>query len=456
MYALPTIFLVALIGFSTRSVSSSTFSQNGAKKRFEDRFNRTCGKYPFVQQYIRLMESPTKRYTIFVFHEAGAGNNGGLGDRLGGMVSAVAFSIRTKRTLLITGDKAFEESFRPYHPNNDGNKYTWSNWDWAGWKQEYASNMTYLRQCVNPRPAARICTLDKDLPQQVVKFRSNRAFLCRWVILPEVYRNSGLKELGIDQHTDLFEVAGCMLRLAIWPTTRLWNALDKSLKPQFRDRPSTKTTYQVGFHFRCGDNSFSKKKGIKGAMAKNPECYFDPSVPWKGTAFMDDKSLESPVDSGRCGRKILDSLPANMRENALAYIASDNPDSSQQINTTVNWPFVVLPPRVCHVDLQASFDCTLTTSLHWFMLSLSDKMVMQGLIQPPVGTGSMFEDISPITGKPQPPVITGAISGFSRFASIYGLDPDVTRYGIGCEPINKTALAKQTQGNWLCNPRRLY
>jgi hypothetical protein len=243
----------------------------------------------------------------------------------------------------------------------------------------------------------------------------------------------------------------------MWPRQRLWIALDKSLAPQFQNRQSTATSYQIGFHYRCGDNSFSRKKSVDGkSRQRNPECYFDPTVPWKGTSFMDDKSLESPVDSALCGKNLLESLPAAQRENALAYIASDNPDSSQQINSTIGWPFVVLPPKVCHVDLQASFDCTLSTSLQWFMLSLSDKIVMQGLIQPPIGTGSFFEDISPITGKPVAPIVTGAISGFSRFASIYGLDPDVTRYGIGCQSINKTLLSRQTQGNWLCTPKRLY
>ena len=366
-------------------MNGQSYSESGARQRFVNRFNATCNKYPFVQEYVTNLMSPAQRYVIFVFHEAG-GLNGGLGDRLGGMVSAIAFALRTGRTLLISGDKAFEESFQPYHPDllsTSGRKHKrrrWGDWDWAGWKRDYAGNMTYLRQCVNPKPNAAMCQLDTDVPQRVVKYRSNRAFLCRWVIKQALYRNSGLARMGITAQTDLFEAAGCMLRLAMWPTERLWKALDKSLEPQLRQQQQRQrqtstskviTSYQIGFHFRCGDKSFG------GSKTKNPECYFDPTVPWKGTNFMDDKSLDSPIDAAVCGKKILHGLSSSTQSHAMTYIASDNSDSSQQINGTMQWPFVVLPPKGCHVDLQASFDCTLTTSLHWFMLALSDKIIMQ-------------------------------------------------------------------------------
>lgn len=437
---------------STIAIDQS-FSNSGPRSRFEDRFNKTCGKYPFVKKYVSNLESPSQRFIIFAFHEAGS-SNGGLGDRLGGLVTAVAYALRTGRTLLISGDKAFEEAFQPFHPNNGG-RYHWRDWHWAGWRDEYShgGNFTYLRNCVNPRPSAKICTLDNDLPQKVVKLRSNRAFLCRWLVKREIYEKSSLADLGINSETDLFEAAGCMLRLAMWPTERLWKALDKSLEGQLSTRTSSVISYQLGFHFRCGDSSF--RPGQNPAI-RNPECFFESTAKWKGTAFMDDKSLDSPVDHARCGRKIIDGMSNEQRENAMVYIASDNHDSGQQINSTLNWPFVILPPEVCHVDLQASFDCTLSTSLHWFMLSLSDKLVMQGLIKPDKGSGSYFEDVPPSDGSPQLSQEQGSISGFSRFAGIYGLNEDISRYGLGCNSVNKTALSKQTQGNWLCNPKQIY
>jgi hypothetical protein len=427
-----------------------TYSGSGARKRFEANFNNTCSKYPFVVQYIANLEAPSERYVVFVFHETGS-NNGGLGDRLGGMVSAVAFALRTGRTLLISGDKAFNEAFQPYHPRNES-RYQWGDWNWSGWKKEYSqnSNMTYLKNCVNPKPSARICQLDNDMPHKVVKLRSNRAFLCRWVVKPKIYQKSNLARLGISGDTDLFEAAGCMLRLAMWPTEKLWNALDKSLESQMLSRPSMDTSYQVGFHFRCGDKSFSNEKG----GLKNPECFFDPAIPWTGTNFMDDKSLDSPVDAANCGRKILDSLSPALQKDAMVYIASDNADSAQQINSTIKWPFVILPPKACHIDLKASLDCSLTTSLHWFMLSLSNNIVMQGLIQPV--SGSMFEDLPSEDGRSVLLKQQGSISGFSRFAGIYALNSDVSRYGLTCNPANRHAVSRQTQGNWLCDPKQLY
>ena len=440
---------------------TTLFSESGSRQRFENRFNQTCRKYPFVNDFVRNLENPSRRYVIFVYHETGQGNTGGLGDRLGGMVSAIAFALRTNRTLLISADKAFEDAFQPYQMNNHVGKYKWGNWDWAGWDRSFSGNMTYLKLCVNPKPSAFNCQLDDDYPEQVVKYRSNRAFLCRWVTKNDLYIKSELNRMGITKETDLFEVAGCMLRLAMWPTERLWRALDKSLEPQLRHREriglSGSTSYQIGFHFRCGDNSFTQQKSrTSGSLTHNPECYYDPKVPWKGTNFMDDKSMDSPVDAASCGRYILGNLSVSERNNAMVYIASDNPDSSQQINRTIAWPYVVKPPKVCHVDIQASFDCSLTTTLHWFMLSLSDKIVMQEMIKPIIGSGSLFEDLPPEDNSPRIPPQPGAISGFSRFASIYALDKDVIRYGRSCKSIDKSLLAKETQGNWLCNPKYLY
>eukprot|EP00600_Ochromonadales_sp_CCMP1393_P002578 CAMPEP_0174985128 /NCGR_PEP_ID=MMETSP0004_2-20121128/18157_1 /TAXON_ID=420556 /ORGANISM="Ochromonas sp., Strain CCMP1393" /LENGTH=70 /DNA_ID=CAMNT_0016237717 /DNA_START=17 /DNA_END=225 /DNA_ORIENTATION=- len=67
-----------------------------------------------------------------------------------------------------------------------------------------------------------------------------------------------------------------------------------------------KTHKQVGFHFRCGDSSFSTGSTSSSHhhhqhKAPNPECYYDPAVPWKGTSFADDRSIDSPVDEATCG-----------------------------------------------------------------------------------------------------------------------------------------------------------
>lgn len=192
-----------------------------------------------------------------------------------------------QRTLLISGDKSFEESFHPYHPKNDG-RYTWSYWSWSGWSAEYArgSNFTHLKHCVNPERTAKVCHLDVVLSERVVKHQSNRAFLCGWVMKKEVYNRSYLSRLGITSEADLFEVPGCMLRLAIWPTEKLPEPLDESVQSQLSTKRS-KAFFQIGLQFRCGDNSFSKV--AKGNSDFNPEYVFDTTAKWNGTRFMDDK-----------------------------------------------------------------------------------------------------------------------------------------------------------------------
>lgn len=85
----------------------------------------------------------------------------------------------------------------------------------------------------------------------------------------EVYNRSYLSRLGITSETDLFEVAGCMLRLAIWPTEILLETLDKSVQSQLTTKRS-KTFFQIGLQFRCGDSSFSEV--VKGNSDFNPEC----------------------------------------------------------------------------------------------------------------------------------------------------------------------------------------
>ena len=302
------------------AIADQKFSQSGPRERFENNFNKTCGKYPFVAEYVANLEAPSQRFLVYLFDEAGV-DNGGLGDRLAGMISAVAFAMRTGRTLLLSADKAFEDAFQPYHPNNGG-RYTWGNRSWSGWqeKNSHGPNTSHLLQCVNPRPSQTICCLDKDLPGNIVRYRSNRAFLCRWVVKLKLYANSNLKRLGINKDTDLYEASGCMLRLVMWPTERLWKALDKSLESTFSSRSSL-TSYQVGFHFRCGDKSFIKgTTESPGVVKRNPECYYDANVPWKGTNFLDDQALDSPVDHAVCGKKILSQLTPEIQKNAMVYI----------------------------------------------------------------------------------------------------------------------------------------
>ena len=420
--------------------------------------------------------------------------------------------------------------------------------DWAGWKREYSANMTKLH-CINPRPSQKFCALDRDLWKnyKVVKYFGNRSYLCRWNIKASLNIETELKEiLGIQSvghfapssdavrhvasEVDLYEVAGCLLRLAVSPTDLLWDALDHSLQSQMNkilsplqdslqseqrvDVPSPIISEQIGFHFRCGDSSFApssaSSEGAKRPVAPNPQCWVNPDSPgsWAGTSFTDDKSMDSPLDLALCGHQILRNSTFSKRSSSadsplsvrpsspgssssssssssqglkLLYIASDNPISSQQINETIlhllhseatsSTPLssrvgLIRPPKACHVDLAGTGSghshCSLQTSVHWFMLALSDHLVLQALLPPTQGfsmyesakEGARFDPFtSPFSALTAPPV-----SAFSRYAAIYSLGGDSTiRYGRSCSnKVSMALLSHQSHGNWVCDPKMFY
>ena len=143
----------------------------------------------------------------------------------------------------------------------------------------------------------------------------------------------------------------------------------------------------------------------------------------------------------------------------MAYIASDNADSARQINTTMQWPLSITPTDSCHVDLAANPMCSRMTFVQWFMLSLSDKIVMQSLrnnLDANSPYHAVSEETKALDALYKQYGSQGPISAFSRYAAIYGLQKDGLRYGLGCKSVNKTALSWQTQGNWLCGPKLFY
>ena len=456
-----TVFLVWLAS----SLDEGVYSKLGPRTKFEKDFQETCSPYPFVRRYEDLMSKSrnkdTDEYMIYVFNEKNKGGNGGLGDRLGGLITAMAFALRTNRIFLMHGDKSFEESFRPYVGAADGSKHSWSNWEWAGWHSSFHKNMTFNRGCVNPRPGNLGCALDTEgkvdySAYKVVRHRGNRAYLCRWGIRDSLGLREELTEtLGITRQSDLYEVAGCMLRLAMWPTDILWNTLDQWLTGSVG--MSTPISTQVGLHFRCGDASFGASRG----GPTNSQCVFQSPDTWKGTSFADDYSLDSPMDEASCGKQVLRQYADRARGagRVLAYIASDNADSARQINATMGWPISVTPTDSCHVDLAANPMCSRMTFVQWFMLSLSDKIVMQSLKNDPDANSpyhAVSDETRVLDAEYKKYGSQGPISAFSRYAAIYGLQKDGLRYGLGCKAINRTALSWQTQGNWLCGPKLFY
>lgn len=477
---------------------ASYYSKEALKLKFESNFIQKCSKYPFYKTHLSMLERPSHDYLQYVFHD-GTNSGGGLGDRLGGLITAYAFAMRTNRTFYMTAaDESFKDSFQPYYPssNHHANPYSWKELSWTKLSNHphISSNSTY-HDCVNPKPNARRCAMEKNEPIQHIKFRGNRAYLCRWTCHGKhihVDIEELLATLGVSSEVDLFDVAGCILRLAMWPTDQLWTATADmiSQNKQFADSErayqqrspsssssssstsssfssqtvSTASIKQIGYHFRCGDTSFNAKPDYI-----NPECIYNESRSWKGTKFSDDFSVESPLDLARCGLAVAVNMTMTNQVEHQApvtmYVASDYSPSSMQIAETIKWPLTLRFGSACHVDLQSGSSsnmCTFSTSAQWLLLALSDVLVLQGLheqVESAYSDVSVHQDVKArlaaqgiaSSTRELPP-----ISAFSRYAYIYSLSSDGLRYGSKCHSIDTYILSRQTQGNWVCNPKMFF
>jgi hypothetical protein len=83
-----------------KSIGSSDYDELNVEKyikslilKFESSFQNRCLKYPFVNRWVDLLENKRKRSLIFVYQEENL-VQGGLGDRLGGLISAVLMALR--------------------------------------------------------------------------------------------------------------------------------------------------------------------------------------------------------------------------------------------------------------------------------------------------------------------------------------------------------------------------
>jgi hypothetical protein len=282
----------------------SSYTTEILRPAFEKTFRDSCTieKYPFIEKYYKNLENPSDRFVHFVFHEHGL-KNGGFGDRLAGLVSAIAIALRFNRTLVIESGNGFDQLFRPYHPNATDyidpiTKKTVSHYnygDWPSWTK-YNGNLANndateydLFNCININgKQTSTCGMDwGDVGQPIIKIRGNRAYLCKWEVQENLVAHREMRALGVTNITNLYEMSGCLLRLAMWPTEKMWDYVDKTMTDDANKIEKTKekkrriditvsndtgnkmsnTTvahwdYQVGVHFRCGDRSY-----VNGAAA---------------------------------------------------------------------------------------------------------------------------------------------------------------------------------------------
>jgi len=131
MYLLSFITVCLCIGTKALHEQYNYSTLSNSRGKFESQFISKCHKYPFVQSFHNMLLRPFSDYLIFVYHEPGQSSNGGLGDRLAGMITALAFAIRSNRTFLVVGDESFEKSFGPYYNRSfffERGTPSWANW----------------------------------------------------------------------------------------------------------------------------------------------------------------------------------------------------------------------------------------------------------------------------------------------------------------------------------------
>ena len=291
---------------------------------------------------------------------------------------------------------------------------------------------------------------DGDVQQPIIKLRGNRAYICKWAKAVGKDKSSykDLLRLGISETTDLLEVGGCLLRLAMWPTEKLFNAADtfmqKSTEGNF--------THQIGVHYRCGDIAFTKSSQIADRA-----CTHDKNNPsFQNEA--DHMKFGTPIDMGKCARYMIlkdenkrlknelnflqdasgvnDSLRVDdeNHEKIAVYVSSDNQGSASQINETIGaLAHTRVFPHGCHIQLTNTFECLLETSSYWLVLAMSDHLITQ------------TEEYAKVP-----------ISAYSRYAAMYGLKGNrVLRDSKDCSNVmNRYQQSRTQQGNWFCEGRK--
>ena len=331
-------------------------------------------------------------------------------------------------------DQGFNEAFRPRLRMPENDSIVWSNRSWCRWNsvdQSTPTRVFSITGCINPYRAKDElhCRLNEqnDYPQQIVKVRSNRAYICRWSQEKNSPGYSFLRENFVNGSSNLFDVAGCLLRLAMWPTDLLWEKLDEIFSSSSSINASVEHLHQIGLHFRCGDIEYT------GQNVGDSCVVSDPSADYK----VSDKELlvdGTPVDLGMCGNNIVRELESKNREISpvyYGYIASDSPSAAKQMFDHLHLNDTVVSPKGCHIEMDKSRDCSFKTIVYWVALAMSDTLILQGR---KVNKGDNFS----------------VPSGFSRYALMYGLKSSALRFGQECAKIDMTVQSRISQGTWQC------
>lgn len=481
------------------------------RRQFHQSFVSVCGNMSWLADYFQrkyaspAMNSPSQKYAIYVFDDINIrARNGGLGDRLGGLVTAFLWAVRTNRTFLIENhNTALARLFQPNLNFRGGSssKMRWNDKAWAVHSQRrniLEGQRVYL-WCVNPKPSRLHCALDASTSTTTtaeiiagynqydeVRIRLNRCYLCRWMRNPSLPAYEEMRHLLRLSHekmkaVDLIQFSGCILRALLWPTDRLWT----EFKQIYRFQGQQRSLQQIGYHYRCGDQNYLTDGASSLPPPYNRDCivrFQDSSggtnelrgedirpeneiyaVVWNGTQVMDDKSPVSPIHTALCGL----ALTRKNRNGSifLHYIGSDSQDSTRQIrsflcNSSVNQVVTISASRTCHIDYDHSKDCLTHTLVHWFALSVSDYFIIPSVYasnQAHTVPSSSFSRSAMMyrlhMNHVYFPLATNFIS-ISDLSSVLKTEQNIEQR---CELYNySTVYSWQSQGNWVCEGNLIY
>eukprot|EP01031_Cornospumella_fuschlensis_P023524 gene23524-28530_t len=468
---------------------------------FIENFDQKCAPQNYVQQFHRNQyDNPFDQYVVFTFHAAGL-RNGGIGDRLGGLISATALAIALNRTLILRAENGFFDLFQPLHPNKDiqkdiswSNAYSWSNFDEIDYienrhdptqsldmddcvsNSEEGFNLAQRKKCaflhddfvpvVYDPASAENSDVDSDSDDESVKyihFTSNRCYLCMWRNATTMTTSSMSKSksnkgkvskhplyslirrvfptTGKSKLTDMYEVAGCLLRLTMHPTEALWNEAEnvystmKLFHPNsyLEQRQRNKKNklviddvtlrgispyqssalpiihnpvgmQQLGVHFRCGDIHSYAGLVYGGGKVSKHKCVFDEEEDadirdFESIGKSRNLNAGNPMGMGVCAQSLLrgllqgvdiashsvdvtpqgQTLPSatSPKPPTILFVTSDNIYASQQIAFYAQHNVTIVSTQGCHIELDPSALCLKFTTAHWFVLSLSHKLITQ-------------------------------------------------------------------------------
>eukprot|EP01036_Dinobryon_divergens_P028262 gene28262-37180_t len=433
---------------------------------FLNSFQSRCSKYLFVTKWMKMLDDPPKKHLVFVYHQE-ARDMGGIGDRLAGLTTAVALSIRYGRNLLLKNNASangLEKLFRPYHPVKDLNsskpRFSWEDRNWDTISKGVNMTQFDLTSCPNVEPHTssgwQCGMFAGDVSEQAVLYSLFAS------------KPSGLsmgESLGVTEQDDLYEVAGCMLRLALWPTNKLWGAVSQVYKQwgrgeaeqvvqsayhhkqphqqhvpsSHKSAPMRSSTIQVAVHYRCGDSSFNANQFVQMDSCSRASINYNAHVHSMAACAKDLLFPNSVAVSNSSTTSSSSSLTVEGHARpAMLFVTSDSIAATELLKNEINNTYTLVTPQSsCHIALDLTPQCHLQTITYWFILAQSD-VIIQGR-----------------RGRAQS-VKQAPASGFCNYAGVYGLRVDPFRgVEVGCQTATKNMeLGYSTHANWRCEHGR--